>query len=48
MEKKRFKNFSLFKNIIFDLEKELDKETIDNFNEVLKRLDKISQNLSNL
>ena len=46
--KKSFETSSLFKNIIFDLEEELEEETINNFNEVLKRLDKISQNLSDL
>ena len=48
IKNKSFEISSLFKNIIFDLEKELEEETINNFNEVLKRLDKISQNLSDL
>ena len=48
IKNKSFEISSLFKNIIFDLEKELEEETINNFNEVLKRLDEISQNLSDL
>lgn len=46
--KKSFETSSLFKNIIFDLEKELEDETINNFNKVLGCLDEISQNLSDL
>ena len=38
IKNKRFKNSSLFKNIIFDLEKELEEETINNFNKVLDYL----------